>query len=164
MANKLERKYFAHFLDIAFSNGQDATSDTPEYFRLGKDLQEYSVALNPDVNVIKNILGETSVTHSGYQPQGDVGTYYAYDGDKLFEKLSKIGNERRTGDSCLSTVVDVMMDSTGKVEWAYREDCYVVPESVGGDTSGVQIPFSIYYCGNRTEGTFDLATKEFTAS
>ena len=35
----------------------------------------------------------------------------------------------------------------------------VVPTSMGGDTSGVQVPFSVYYCGNRTKGTFDLTKK-----
>jgi hypothetical protein len=50
------------------------------------------------------------------------------------------------------------------VVWAYREDVYVIPNSVGGDTSGVQIPFTIYKAGNRVKGTWDVSKKSFTAS
>ena len=80
-----------------------------------------------------------------------------------FERLAKIANERLTGDDCMTTKVDVLLNSDGTVAWAYREDVWVVPESVGGDTSGVQIPFTVYNAGNRVKGTFDLTTKTFTA-
>ena len=51
---KAERKYLAHFLDAAF----DKTYAASEYVRIGKDLEELSEELNPDVEVRKNILGE----------------------------------------------------------------------------------------------------------
>ena len=38
----------------------------------------------------------------------------------------------------------------------------MVPSSVGGDTTGVQIPFTIHRAGNRVKGNFDLQTKKFT--
>lgn len=56
----------------------------------------------------------------------------------------------------------MLLDATGNILWAYREDIWVVPNSVGGDTSGVQIPFSVYNAGNRVKGTFDMKTKKFT--
>ena len=156
MAGKLERKYLAHFIDASFGGS------TTNYVRLGKDLEEYNEELNPDVEVQKNILGEQNVVHNGYEVQGDVNPYYAYEGDALFTKLAEIANKRITGDGCMTTKVDVLMDATGTVTWAYKEDCYVVPNSVGGDTSGVQIPFTTYNAGNRTAGTFDMSTKTFT--
>ena len=52
MAN-IERKRLAHYIDASF----DATGNTPKYTRLGKDLEEYNLELNPDVEVSKNILG-----------------------------------------------------------------------------------------------------------
>ena len=75
---------------------------------------------------------------------------------------------RTTGDGCKTTVIDVLLkpgdtpEADPTVVWAYREDCKVVPESVGGDTTGVQIPFTIHRAGNRVKGTFDLSTKKFT--
>lgn len=160
MANKIERKYLAHFLDASFGTG----SATPNYVRLGTDLEEYNLDLNPDIEVSKNIIGDGTIKHNGYEPQSDVDTFYAVTGDPLFEALSDIANERKTGDDCKTTAVDVLLNDKGVVTWAYREDVMVVPTSMGGDTSGVQIPFSVYYCGNRTKGTFDVTKKTFTTT
>ncbi|RDU21939.1 hypothetical protein [Anaerosacchariphilus polymeriproducens] len=155
MAIKIERKYLAHFLDSSFGG-------TTSYIRLGQDLEEYTIELNPDVETTKNILGESSAVVKGYEPSGSVETFYAYEGDALFTQLASIVNNRSTGSSLETTVVDVLVTSTGTVTWAYREDVLVVPQSIGGDGAGVQIPFEIQYRGNRTAGTFDMATKEFT--
>ena len=156
MAGKLERKYLAHFIDASFGGS------TVNYVRLGKDLEEYNEELNPDVEVQKNILGEQNVVHNGYEVQGEVNPYYAYTGDALFDKLAEIANGRSTGEGCMTTKIEVLLDAEGTVQWAYREDCYVVPNSVGGDTSGIQIPFTTYNAGNRKAGTFDMSTKTFT--
>ena len=69
----IERKFLAHYVDAAFS------SSAPTYVRLGKNLEEYNEELNPDVEVTKNILGEQSVQHSGYEAQSDVVTFYFED-------------------------------------------------------------------------------------
>lgn len=160
MANKIERKYLAHFIDASFGTG----SASPNYIRLGADLEEYNLDMNPDIEVSKNILGDSTIKHNGYEPQSSVDTFYAVTGDALFETLSDIANERKTGDDCKTTAVDVLLNDKGVVTWAYREDVMVVPTSMGGDTSGVQVPFSVYYCGNRTKGTFDVTKKTFTAT
>lgn len=154
--SKVEREYLAHYIDASFG-GQ-----TPEYVRLGSDLEEYNEELNPDIEVKKNILGEQTVSHNGYEVQSEVEPFYADYDDPLFEQLSKIANERLTGKDCQTTKVDVLLNEDGTVLWAYREDVWVVPNSVGGDTSGVQIPFSVYNAGNRVKGTWDVATKTFT--
>lgn len=159
-----ERKYLAHYIDSAF----DTTYKATEYVRLGKDLEEYAVELNPDVETKKNILGENSVAVSGYEVSSSVDPYY-YDYDEaLSEKIMDIAMNRTTGDGCKTTTIDVLLkpgasaDVAPTVVWAYREDCYLVPQSVGGDTTGIQIPFELHRAGNRVKGTFDLTTKKFT--
>lgn len=154
--SKIERKYLAHYIDASFG-GQ-----TLNYVRLGKDLEEYVEELNPDVEVKKNILGEQNVNHNGYEVQSEVDPFYAYAGDAIFEALSEIANERKTGDDCKTTKVDVLFNIDGTVAWAYREDVWVVPNSVGGDTSGVQIPFTVYNAGNRVAGSWNKSTRVFT--
>ena len=148
MAGKIERKYLAHYIDVSFGEG------TANYVRLGKDLESYAEELNPQVEIRKNILGEQSVTHNGYEVQSSVEPFYCYEGDALFTQLAKIVNERLNGDDCKTTRVEALFDSEGTVVWAYREDCYVIPQSMGGDTSGVQIPFQVMNAGNRVEGTW----------
>lgn len=156
--SKIERKYLAHYIDASFG-AENAT-----YTRLGKDLEEYNEELNPDVEVQKNILGEQNVLHNGYEVQSEVDPFYAYSDDPLFERLAKIANERLTGDDCVTTKVDVLLNADGSQVWAYREKVWVVPNSIGGDTSGVQIPFTVYSAGERVAGTFDVKTKTFTPS
>lgn len=164
----IERKYLAHYLDAKF----DKTYEGAEYVRLGKDLEEFNEELNPDVEISKNILGEQSVRHSGYEIQGDVDPFYYEDyDDTLSNKIFELVNTRATGDKCKSSMVDVLLkpdqeDPEGTpptVVWAYREDVYVIPNTSGGDTSGIQTPFTIYKAGNRTKGTWDVASKKFTA-
>ncbi len=156
---KIERKYLAHFVDANFNPDADSlgTNDTLSYVRLGKDLESFAIELNPQVEVRKNILGEQNVVHNGYESQSSADTFYCYYGDPLYENLLEVANERLTGDGCRTTRIDALFhlnDSNALVcDWAYREDCWLVPQSVGGDTSGVQIPFTIYDNGNRVAGT-----------
>ena len=163
--SKIERKYLAHFLDSNFGTG------TASYVRLGKDLESYGEELNPQVNVMQNILGEQSVTHTGYQVQSTADPFYAEPGDPLYAKLKAITEGRLTGADCVTTRIDVIIDpddsnvtvgsTTITVTGAWRETCWVVPNSFGGDTSGVQIPFTVYNAGERVQGTFTytIATK-----
>ena len=161
----IERKYLAHYIDASFGSG------TVSNVRLGKDLEEYNEELNPDVEVTKIIIGEQSVKHSGYEVQADVDPFYFEDyDDALSGKIMELANTRATGDKCKTTMVDVLLkpgateDAAPTVVWAYREDVYVIPNSVGGDTSGIQTPFTIYKAGNRVKGTWDVVKKSFTAS
>ena len=155
---RMERKYLAHYLDANFGE------DTPNYVRLGKDLETYSEELNPQVEVRRNILGEQNVIHQGYQVQSTAEPFYADEDDELFEPIAKVANERRTGADCQTTRVEVLLDASGAQIWCYREDCWVVPNSVGGDTSGVQLPFNVYNSGNRVPGVWDATNKAFTVA
>lgn len=163
----VERKYLAHFLDAKF----DVTYKAAEYVRLGKDLEEYSEELNPEVEVTRNIIGEQSVKHSGYEVSGDVDPFYFenYD-DALSNKIMDLAMTRATGDSCKTTMVDVLLkpgttpEAVPTVVWAYREDVVIAVNSIGGDTTGIQTPFTVYKAGNRVKGSWDVASKTFTPS
>lgn len=163
----VERKYLAHYLDGKF----DMTYSSTEYSRIGKDLEEYSEELNPEVEVTKNIIGEQSVRHSGYEVSADVDPFYFenYD-DALSNKIMELAMTRATGDKCRTSMVDVLLkpgateDEAPTVVWAYREDVVIAVNSVGGDTTGIQTPFTVYKAGNRVKGTWDMTTKKFTVS
>lgn len=155
---KIERKYLAHYIDSNFGES------TASYSRLGKDLEEYNIEMNADSETKKNILGESSTVVKGYEPSGDVDTFYAYEDDPLFTHLASVINGRETGSTLETTVVDVLISAAGEVVWAYRENVIVIPKSIGGDTGGVQIPFEVHYNGGRTAGSFNLETKVFTPS
>lgn len=156
MNEKIERKYLAHFIDSSFGG------ETKVYERIGKDLEEYNIEMNADSETKKNILGENSTNVKGYDVSSSVDTYYAREGDALFTHLYDIVNKRATGTELETTVVDVLVKPNGTVESAWREDAVVIPQSVGGDNGGVQIPYEIHYNGNRTKGSWDMNTKTFT--
>jgi len=149
---KIERKYMAHFLELG-----------EEYVRLGKDLEEYSPEMSAQVEKTKNILGEVSVSITGYEKTGTVEPYFAQSGDALFEKLQAIIDGDLTLDACKAAMVEVKLwDGDGTSYPAIREECFIEVTSYGGDTQGYQIPFTVHYTGIKQTGTFDLTTKAFT--
>lgn len=133
-----------------------------DWERLGKDLEEYNVELNPDTESKKNILGESSFVHNGYEETSEASPYYADTESKLFPKLQKIVDYRYKDDNCKTNALEVHLwegdEESGYVAW--QQACYVIPTSYGGDTSGYQIPFTVNYVGERTKGI--LKDKTFT--
>lgn len=161
VTGKIDRKYMAHYIDA----GSLCGGLTPKYERLGKDLEEYNIELNPDTETSKNILGESTFKHNGYEVSSDADPFYADTTSDLFKALQKIVDERLKDDSLKTKAVEVHLwteESSGAYE-AYQQECYVVPTSYGGDTSGYQIPFTVNYVGERVKGTFNPTTKAFTA-
>ncbi|EXG86219.1 hypothetical protein K413DRAFT_3043 [Clostridium sp. ASBs410] len=159
VVGKIKRQFMAHYINAA------KPGDPAEYERLGKDLEEYKVEMNANVDTKNNIWGETSVILDSYQPQVSVEPYYAEVGSPLFERLQDIIDKRLTLDELKTNVVEVHTWESkiaGKYT-AYREDAIIEISSYGGDTTGYQIPFNLHHTGNRTKGTFDPATKTFTA-
>lgn len=148
---KLKRSAHAVYLDSTM--GGNAAS----WFRIGVDLEELSIELNPDVEVVTNILDETSVKDNGYQPQFSADPYYANPTDAIYESLRDIALERKKGDECKTKMLEVIIeDTTETSHLAFVEDVVIKPQSYGGDTSGFQIPFMVYSNGNRTKGTVTI--------
>ena len=80
--------------------------------------------------------------------------------------MQEIIDNRYKDDNLKTTAVEVHLwkEATSGAYEAYAEDCYVVPTSYGGDTSGYQIPFTVNYAGNRRKGTYNVESGTFTES
>lgn len=154
---KIERKYLAHYINCT-------PSTTATYERIGRDLEEYSVELNAEVETKKNILGEVSTNISSYEAQGSVEPYYADADTDLFKLLQGIVDNRKTLDDVKTDAVEVHTweEATGGAYTAYKESVMLEVVSYGGDTTGYQIPFNVHYLGDRVKGTFNPSTKTFT--
>lgn len=151
---KLKRSHLAHYIDASFGK-----SSTPDWFLIGRDIEDLSVELNPETDQKKNILDEVVTEDNGYEPSFDAGTYYADTNDKIYEKLKDIAMNRLTGDDCKTKVLEVIIDKkTGPYD-AWIEDCVVKPQSYGGDTKGVNIPYKVSFDGNRKQGTATITDK-----
>lgn len=163
---KLQRSAMITFLQAPFAT---ALASTQSWFKIGKDVADMSVNLNPQTENVKNILDETNVNDNGYEPSFDVDTYYAdpSDGD-FYEEIKDISMERKKGDSCKTICMEVLVDKTTGPFDAWIEDVMVKPQSYGGAQGGVRFPYNVAFCGNRRKGTvtFDSTTgaPTFTAA
>lgn len=158
VTGKIQRKFMAHFINSA-EPGAEAT-----YERLGKQLEEFTVEMNANVESTQNILGESNTAIDSYQPSASVEPYVAVKEEGMFARLQAIVDERKVLDALNTTVVEVHLweTATGGSYVAYREDAVIEVVSYGGDTSGYQIPYNLHLTGNRVKGTFNLETKTFT--
>ena len=150
---KLKRSYLMHFIDASFGG------ETPNWFLIGKDIDDMSVDLGPDTSSVKNVWDETNVQDNGYEPKLSAETYYADTNDAIYPKLKQIAMERLTGDDCKTKILEVIVDKvTGPYE-AYQEDALIKPQSYGGAQGGVNIPFEVSFAGNREKGTATVTDK-----
>ena len=135
------------------------------YERLGSDLEEFNVEMNAEVETKSNILGETSVQLSSYQAQVSIEPFYADKDTKLFTLLQDIVDNRKVLDDAKTDVLEVHTweEAAEGAYTAYKESAIIEVVSYGGDTTGYQIPFNLHYLGDRVKGTFNTATKMFTA-
>ena len=151
---KLKRSALLHYLDATFGGV------TPSWFLIGKDVEDMSINLNPDTETKKNILDETSVEDNGYQPSTDVDTYYANPSDgQFYEKLKDITMNRKTGDDCKTTVLEVLIDKTSGNYDAWTEEVIIKPQSYGGAQGGVRIPYQILFNGNRKQVSVSMENR-----
>lgn len=144
--------------------------DATDWEALGKDNDDLSKELNPDTETSKNVLGESTFQHSGYEPEVDVDPYYADPDSALYPKLSKAAMEELYGDEdILGKFTEVIFDTVdaeaGTMSGTgYQRDAYFVPQSTGGDTSGLGIPFTVNPVGPQTKVnvTYTKATRAVT--
>ena len=168
MAN-LNREAHVIAIDTAF-NKKVADSSKAVFEIIGDDIEELNVEMNPDVERIKNIRGQTKTKDNGYEPAFDAEPYYADPEKALYPKLRDIAMERKKGADCKTLMLEIIIEDTeATTHTAYLREVLVKPNSYGGDTSGFAIPFNVSEDGEFKKGTVtaeSLATGSpvFTAS
>ena len=157
---RIARKLVQHFLNSTPSDSK-AT-----YGVLGYDLEDFSVEFNADIEKKKNILGANSISLKGYEKEASVDPYIADPDDPIYPFLKGIIDDEKVLDDVQTDIVKVELfgDASTGAYPAVKEEVFIEIVSEGGDTTGYQIPFNIHFTGNRTKGTFNPTTKEFTAS
>lgn len=146
---KLNREALAHYLDTTFKRNIESA----EWEQIGDDIEEMSVELNPDTETFKNILGQTKIKDNGYEPSMEADPYYADTSMKLYKPLRDIALERKKGADCQTLMLEVIIEDTDAANHlAFVQEVTVKPNSYGGDTSGVNIPFTVSEDGKRTKG------------
>ena len=135
---------------------------------LGKDNDDLSKELNPDTESGKNVLGETTFTHSGYEPEIGIDPYYIDPSRKMYKHLAEVATQEKYADADILgyfaeaefTVANPITKKMSGV--AYVRRAYFVPQSVGGDTAGYAIPVNVHPVGAMVKKNivYDMATNE----
>lgn len=130
------------------------------YHLIGKDIDEMSMEMNGSFETKKNILGETSVTDTGYSPSMSVTPYYADPSESIYPFMLDLTMNRKSGDDAKAKLLEIVIeDPKAESHKAWEEDCVVEIVSYGGNTEGLAIPYNIHPNGNRREGTVTIVDK-----
>ena len=149
---KLNREAMAHYLDTKFNTKASQAAEA-EFEIIGDDIEEMSVELNADTEQIRNILGQTKTKDNGYAPSMDADPFYADPDKKLYPKLRDIAMNRLTGDGCKTLMLEVIVEDTEAANHpAWLREVSVKPQSYGGDTAGLNIPFTVSEDGASQKG------------
>lgn len=149
---KLNREALAHYLDTKFNKSVDDVEQA-EFEVIGDDIEDMSVEMNADTEQKQNILGQTKTSDNGYSPSMDADPFYADPEKKLYQPIRDIALERKKGDACKTLMLELVVEDTkAEKHLAYLQEVLVKPTSYGGDTSGVNIPFTVSEDGERKKG------------
>lgn len=167
---KLDRNRGMFFAGFAGSSGTAPANVTWEV--LGKDNDDLSKELNPDTETSKNVLGEATFKHNGYEPEVSVDPYYADNTSALYEKLLAAAVQEKYGDADIKGYFVEVVFTTVNAEagtmsgTGFMRGAYIVPQSTGGDTSGLGIPFTVNPVGAMTAVTvtYTMATRAVTVA
>jgi hypothetical protein len=137
---------------------------------LGKDNDDLSKELNPDTETGKNVLGETTFTHSGYEPEVDLDPYYMDPSRNMYAHLLDIALQEKYGEAdCIGYFAEAFFTAANEETKTMTGYCYVrqawfVPQSTGGDTAGYNIPYNIHPIGAMTKKaiSYNMTTNEAT--
>lgn len=157
---KLERNRYMQFCSF----------DGTTWEVLGRDNDDLSKELNPDTETSKNVLGETTFKHNGYEPEVAIDPYYADSDSALYEDLCDIALGEKYDDTSIKgyfcdVVFETVNASAGTMTGTGKKrEAYIVPQSIGGDTAGLGIPFNVNPVGAMTDVTvtYTIATRAVT--
>lgn len=156
----IKREEFAVFANVA-------TTGTAEWELIGDKVEEMSLEMNPNVETMTDVTGNTSTTLDKYEVQTSVSPMRAKRESKLFAILYDIVKEEKTlsdveRDFLCVNIFDKVGEGAEATYSAWKQKGVIAVQSYGGNTQGLDIPFNIHWIGKKTYGTFDPTDKEFT--
>ena len=155
---KLNREAYLCYLDTKFTKKVSGAS-TATFEVIGSDIEEMTFDLSPDTERIKNILGQTKTRDNGYEASMESDPFYADPSSALYAKLKEIAFERKKGDDCKTLLLEVIVEDTeATTHTAYLREVMVKVNSIGGDTTGVNFPFTVSEDGAMVKGTVTAAS------
>lgn len=155
----IKRSQFATYLD--------KDPGYQDFVLIGEGVVESAMEMNPNVTneqYIHEDSGNAEV--ESYAPSQPV-QMVAKNGDDVFEFIENLRRTQAVLDDAHTQVVQVYLyeTPTGTEYAATLYDVAIAVESKGGAGGNkVEIPFTIHFRGDPTQGTFDTSTLAFSAT
>lgn len=146
------------------------TAASSPWEALGKDNDDLSKELNADTETSKNVLGESTFTHSGFEPEISIDPYYIDPGRKLYKWVRDIAmNEKYAESECVGYFAECYFTLANKekqqmIGVANVRKAWFIPQSIGGDTAGAAVPINVNPFGPVTKYNvvYNMANNEPT--
>lgn len=159
------------FIDVGFESVDEnginyGDSHTADWFAVGEDNEDLSRERNDSVNASRNVLGTNNISTELGAQTTEIDPYKIKGSDKLSYLLYMIDKYDLKDSKAKVHGMEVSyfdVQSEG-VYGAWTEDAVISINSGGGDTTAVNYPSVLNWCGNKTHGTFSTTTKAFTAT
>lgn len=145
-------------------NGIVYDETEPEWVPIGEDNDELTRETNNELDSKKNVLGKTYIDHTSGAETMEVDPIAIRGNDKLSAILYMIHKYKLTGDKAKLQTLEVTLgdeQSDGKYG-AFTEDAVVDMKSWGGDTTKLNSPITLNYCGNRVHGVYSVDENKFS--
>lgn len=157
---RAERK---QLLTVAEWSEGTGTSATQVRELLGRRTEDSSVEYNPDTATSTDILGINYTDINKTQPQQDFDPYLILGGSKLGAKLNDIRKRNALSELSQFTlyIITAYVGTEGAYEAEKHVNCTIQYNSLGGDTN-VNMPISVFFSNEITNGTVDKLTPDFT--
>lgn len=142
--------------------------DKKDWTLIGKDTDSLSTSMNPEIDTLQNVLGETITEHKGFKPELAVDSYAARTEDSIYEPLLNITMDRKSDEASTSAFLlegvldEVIIESDNKTVTGkgWMEEVTVVPQEYGGGNESFNIPFNVSpKGGGRTKGTVSVTKR-----
>lgn len=156
---RAERKLLMTVAEWTEGTGADATQVRE---LLGRRTEDSSVEYNPDIETSTDILGINYTDVNKTQPQQDFDPYLILGESKLGAKLNDIRKRNAISELSQFTLylITGYVGSEGLYEAEKHVNCTILYNSLGGDSS-VNMPISVYFSNDVTNGTVDKLADDF---
>ena len=139
---------------------------TVERELLGRRTEDSSIEYNADQSTSTDILGINYTDINKTQPQQDFDPYLILGGSKLGAKLNDIRKRNALSELSQFTcyiITAYVGNATDGYEAEKHVNCTISYNSLGGDAN-VNMPISVYFSNEITNGTVNKLTEDFIFS
>lgn len=153
----IKRSEFKLFADVS------EKADGSEWELQGDRIEDLSLEMNPNVETVTDVTGVTATTLDKYQKQSNISPYYAKRESKMAAWLYNVVREEKTLSDVEKTFccVNIFAGADGAFD-AWIQKAVVAVSAYGGDTKGLQIPYTLHWIGEKTFGTATIAAGALT--